>query len=282
MPDSLLPFDASLSYSKLLDEIPALADHEAMARKSEIIMSVSGKNITDPLDKIAHRGYGFARVYDDFLSLSCHALAEREREYMEIIRSYPNDRAFGEREADYFKQAFHAWQAALQVEYKDYLGEIYEQRVSLGENGQFFTPEHLCELMAAMTAEELKDGQRVYDPACGSGRTLLTATRRNRLASFHGIDLDQRCVKMTALNLLCRNVDGWVVWGNTISLDAYGGYELTRTPFGGKMEWFGENRARELITRGLTERVAEPVEVEQSQTEDRAEVQKPEQYSLML
>lgn len=245
-----------------------------MSKKADIQLSLSGKAITEPLDKIANRGFGFSRVYDDFLGLACHALAEQEEDYMNIIRRYPNQHPMGQREADHFKEAFHAWQDALKVEYRDYLGEIYEQRVSLGENGQFFTPEPLCELLQVMTAPNLADGERVYDSACGSGRTLLAATRANRMASFHGVDLDLRCVRMTALNLLCRNVNGTVVWGNSINLNAYGGYELKQTPMGGSMEWFGENRASEIIRRGL----------HVSQVEEHATPQQTEeeQYSLGL
>lgn len=240
------------------------------------------KEITDPLDTIASRGHGFSRVYDDFLSLSCHALATQERDYMEVIRRYPNDRPFGEREADHFKTAFHAWQEALQKEYRDYLGEIYEKRVSRGENGQFFTPESLTEMMAAMTLDRLEDNARVSDPACGSGRTLLAATRRNRMAYFHGIDLGQRCVKMTALNLLCRNVNGAVVWGNALTLQAYGGYELQRTPLGGAMEWFGANRATELIRAGLSETPKPQEETKPQEPNQTAEQDEREQYSLGL
>ncbi|WP_442577827.1 N-6 DNA methylase [Mesorhizobium sp. ASY16-5R] len=237
------------------------------------------KTITDPLDRIAGRGHGFSKVYDDYLSLCCHALAKQEREYMEITKRYPNDRKVGEREADLFAEAFAAWQMALKDEYRDYLGEIYESRVSLGENGQFFTQESLCELLAAMTTKKLEDGQRVYDPACGSGRTLLAATRRNRLASFHGVDLDLRCVKMTALNMLCRNVNGEVVWGNALTLKAYGGYEYHRTPTGGVLEWFGENRAQQLIVQGLTEKIEQPKKAPEPEPEAP---QESEQFSLSL
>lgn len=251
-----------------------------MARKPDIMLSLNRKAITDPLDIIAARGYGFSRVFDDFLSLSCHALAKQERDYMEIIRRYPNDRTVGSREADQFRDAFHAWQKALKLEYRDYLGEIYEHRVSLGENEQFFTPEPVCEMMVAMTAGTLKDGQRTSDPACGSGRTLLALTRKNRLAYFHGIDLDLRCVKMTALNLLCRNVDATVVWGNSLTLKAFGGYELKRTFMGGSMEWFGENRAAELIRMGLVEAPTEPAPAVGEPVKREPVVVPERQYSL--
>lgn len=57
----------------------------------------------------------------------------------------------------------------------------------------------------------------VYDPVCGSGRTLLSAAKLNRLRLFVGQDLDLRCVKMTAINLAINGLRGRVIWGNTLS-----------------------------------------------------------------
>ncbi len=237
-------------------------------------MHKNAELICKELDKVAMRGHGFSRVFDDFLGLSCHALAKRDEDYLAIVNGYPNNHPKGHREADFFASAFARWQAALADDYRDYLGEIFQERVTRGENGQFFTPEELCEMLRHMIAEKIEDNARVYDPACGSGRTLLSATRSNRLASFHGIDLDLRCVRMTALNLLCRNVNGTVVWGNTLTLKAHGGYELRRTPLGGELEWFGENRASELIRMGLREAAEE-------QAKEESVVEEP-QYSLGL
>jgi type I restriction-modification system DNA methylase subunit len=241
------------------------------------------------LDKIAARGYDFPRVYDDFLTLSCAAFSREEEEYMKITKSYPNDRKMGDREADHFKTAFHAWQDALKDEYSDYLGRIYEERVSLGEKGQFFTPESIAAMMTKLQGAELNDWQRVSDPACGSGRLLLEATRLNRNAYFHGIDLDHRCVKMTSLNLLCRNVDGAVIWGDGLTLKAFGGYELSRTPFGGAMERIGENRANFLIRAGLVEahtpepaKQAPVVEAQSQTIEEVQEEAESYQYSMRI
>lgn len=66
--------------------------------------------------------------------------------------------------------------------------------------GQFFTPEPVVELMAAITMpDELPDTALVSDPACGSGRMLIAGIRRNRYATFLGTDTDLTCVHMTAL-----------------------------------------------------------------------------------
>ena len=61
----------------------------------------------------------------------------------------------------------------------DVLGEFFEQNVSNGKNGQFFTPYLICVFMASITHSEANASlgmpQRVLDPSCGLGRMLLAA-----------------------------------------------------------------------------------------------------------
>lgn len=68
----------------------------------------------------------------------------------------------------------------------DPLGELYQQAISNGHNGQYFTPEPICDMLSIMSGDTLSDGQKVLDPACGSGRMLLAAAKRNRFALFYG------------------------------------------------------------------------------------------------
>lgn len=59
----------------------------------------------------------------------------------------------------------------------DTLGDIYEDLLNeiatAGKNGQFRTPRHIIKLMAELVAPQL--GQRIADPACGTGGFLLGA-----------------------------------------------------------------------------------------------------------
>jgi type I restriction-modification system DNA methylase subunit len=90
---------------------------------------------------------------------------------------------------------------------------------------QFFTPEPVVELMAALTMPEaVADDAIVHDPACGSGRMLVAGIRRNRFATFIGVDTDVTCVHMAALNCLVRNAETYVVHGNSLSLETWGGF----------------------------------------------------------
>ena len=56
-------------------------------------------------------------------------------------------------------------------------GDVYEfllsEIASAGKNGQFRTPRHIIKLMAELVQPQL--GNRIADPACGTGGFLLGA-----------------------------------------------------------------------------------------------------------
>lgn len=62
----------------------------------------------------------------------------------------------------------------------DVLGDMFMECVSHGNNGQFFTPIHVADLMACMGENRLKPKQSVCDSCCGSGRMLLSAVKNVR------------------------------------------------------------------------------------------------------
>ena len=111
--------------------------------------------------------------------------------------------------------------------FADPLGHLYELLISKGEKGQFFTPEHVADLMAAITIpENTPPGNRVYDPACGSGRMLLAAAKLNRHFHFYGADVDGLCAKITAVNFLLQSLTGEVAHINSLTNEFYGGYKI--------------------------------------------------------
>ncbi|MDO9339704.1 MAG: N-6 DNA methylase [Bacteroidales bacterium] len=61
--------------------------------------------------------------------------------------------------------------------FQDIQGDVYEMLLSeiasAGKNGQFRTPRHIIKLIAELVAPQL--GQRIADPACGTGGFLLGA-----------------------------------------------------------------------------------------------------------
>jgi N-6 DNA Methylase len=231
-------------------------------------------HILNPLDQIAARGQPFSRVYADWLTMSCCAFTggKQEELYEATLDSYRDARRSGDSNRDLFAKALAGWLHAMKEadhrgEFRDYLGHIFQERVTRGEKGQFFTPEGLCTVLAELTGP-IEPGARVNDPACGSGRALMAAASKQRHARFTGSDLDMNCVRMTALNMLVRNVDGWVVHANAISLESWGGYRFRHSFAGGELEPISAEDAKALMEAPL--RAAE-TRREAEQEKQRAE-----------
>jgi type I restriction enzyme M protein len=129
--------------------------------------------------------------------------------------------------------------------FQDIQGDVYEMLLSeiatAGKNGQFRTPRHIIKLMAELIAPQL--GQRIADPACGTGGFLLGAyqyiltdlVRKNdptklqkdedgfeRAAisavltqkvktildqSFVGYDIDTTMVRLGLMNMMMHGID---------------------------------------------------------------------------
>ena len=119
--------------------------------------------------------------------------------------------------------------------YHDALGDMFMECISHGANSQFFTPEHICDMMAEIVGVK---NDSVCDPTCGSGRFLLKGLQRSREndtePELYGCDLDHRCVRMTLLNICLNSGRGNVEWGNTLLLDIYKTYHIDRVLVNGK------------------------------------------------
>jgi type I restriction enzyme M protein len=107
----------------------------------------------------------------------------------------------------------------------DPLGEFYMKHISHGHLGQYFTPEPITDLMAQINMQKaIKAGQKVLDPACGSGRTLLSAAKIYRHLLFYGADLDPICCKMAVLNMLLNSLTGEIAHMNSLSNEFFRAY----------------------------------------------------------
>jgi hypothetical protein len=116
----------------------------------------------------------------------------------------------------------------------DVFGDYYMEHFSNDHAGQFFTPEHMCDMMARLTHDtnDLKDGMTVHDPACGSGRCLMSMAKLNRRLKFYAADLDHTCVKMCLINFMLNSMAGEVVCMNSLSLEIFHAYKVTMIPHG--------------------------------------------------
>ena len=118
----------------------------------------------------------------------------------------------------------------------DLFGRLYEQMFLLkskaSSNGQFFTPDSLCRLMASITDADVEEKEynggmiRVNDCACGSARTLLAhfmdKTREDHALAgryyYEAADIDLPTCKMAACNMMIHGMQGKVVCQDQLSL----------------------------------------------------------------
>jgi N-6 DNA methylase len=166
-----------------------------------------------------------SKVFEDYLDICicCLSGGQYEEEYLSIIKRYSKEKV------DLFVTLFSHMVIIMDnngAGLADCLGEFFQTHITRGAHGQFFSPTNVCDLMAQMTMTEEAKEKTIMDPACGSGRMLLSAAKVSRRNYFFGADLDNRCSKMCAINLCLNGLIGEVAWMNSLTLENFGGYEI--------------------------------------------------------
>lgn len=148
------------------------------------------------------------------------------------VSSWP----YNEEETKAIAEMFSLWVLAARTEierneWADIPGNLHQNciysKTGRGFLGQFFTPEHISNLMATIAYSGKEAGtdkvETVNDPACGSGRLLLAShtclQKEKRRDYCVAQDLDPVCVKMTVANFLLHGVEGEVICGNSLLPD---------------------------------------------------------------
>ncbi len=227
------------------------------------------KEIIKQLEAITHRGYSAWNVFEDWISLMFYALQRNDDEYLKIVRRYKNDRP-GEREIDYFCKAFALLMSKMQETNEELLGEIYTSwEVANKHNGQFFTPPSVSKIIAKMLAPK---GGSISDPCCGAGIMLVYAAKEmtNKeldKAVFVGQDIDFTCVKMCALNFVFFNLNGYVIWGNTITNERRQVFRTVRSYMGGSIVELDAAEFQQAAVEKERKEVAAPTVVKGSKKE---------------
>lgn len=117
----------------------------------------------------------------------------------------------------------------------DILGDIYhELRLNNEWNGQFFTPDNICRMMAQIVnpIDESNDKEgpvTINEPTCGSGTMIIGAVwamkRKNfdfqRKSFFVAQDIDIRCVWMAYIQLSLYRIPAVVIHGNSLTMEEW-------------------------------------------------------------
>lgn len=209
----------------------------------------AGKEVWQELEKIIAHGHSRHKVFTDWLDLMLNAhlsLTDNlqrdgiaalekvttnsldgvyEERYLKIVREYTSDKPQGQRPVDRFAKASALLTAEARETGKDVLGNIYEGCITFGEYGQFFTPEPITEMMVKIAG--VQEQEKVLDPACGSGRFLISAHKENPAAVLYGVDLDERCAKMCALNMLLFGCNAVIYWGDSLAMKYHCCWRIT-------------------------------------------------------
>lgn len=218
--------------------------------KKEKSKAESKSSFAHAIHAVAHR-FSLFTVFDDFLTMTIASCAQNlqtgkswyEEEYLQTIEKYKDSGLWHE-----FPKAFASLINEMEVRVNafygnDVLGEFFEEHISNGRNGQYFTPYPICRFMASISQTDQIDDTdigegkrlRILDPACGSGRMLLASRDINGTDhEYYGIDIDRTCVKITALNLFLNGVwNSEVMCANALMPDDFViSYRISFLPLG--------------------------------------------------
>ena len=113
----------------------------------------------------------------------------------------------------------------------DILGSIYhELRLNNEWNGQYFTPDNVCRMMAQLVnpvdeRPEAEDPIMINEPTCGSGTMVIGAVWAMKQKDFDfrhksffvAQDIDIRCVWMAYIQLSLYGIPAVVIHGDTLA-----------------------------------------------------------------
>lgn len=195
---------------------------------------------------------------------------KREERYLQIVRAYERE------EVNIFPQILGEVVMALEEHFGDVLGRTFHD-LELHNKwaGQFFSPDAICQMMAAMTVGDSADlRERIaargfitaQEPAVGSGAMVIALARAMREAGINyqehlhvtAIDVDPKCAHMAYVQFTLLHIPAIVIHGNTLSLEEYGRW-YTPAHFMGGWDW--KLRRQEALEKAREIIAAPPIAV---------------------
>ncbi|MEG2812067.1 MAG: type I restriction-modification system subunit M [Clostridium sp.] len=106
---------------------------------------------------------------------------------------------------------------------KDVIGDAYEFLIANfasdagKKGGEFYTPGEVSTLLAKLVGA--KDGDRIYDPTCGSGSLLIKAAKEVGTPNFrlYGQERNGQTQALAIMNMFLHEINDAVIeWGDTL------------------------------------------------------------------
>lgn len=179
-------------------------------------MSDKKKEIIELIQRMSGE-YSVYQLFDDWVSMLALATAQtvdykesREQSYLQISGKHTKDRMMQ------FCELNGVLISAFDEGMEDILGYIY-MHLELGSSrtGQFFTPYHLCRLMAKMALRTAGE-QKTYfcnEPSCGGGGNIIAFAEELKQTGKNY----QKCMKA-----VCQDIDVRAVYMTYIQCSYYG------------------------------------------------------------
>lgn len=173
--------------------------------------------------------YSTYEVFADWVKMQALAISQsvwhmesREKEYLDIVKKYNAD------EIKMLSNMNAMLTMAFDEKMDDVLGSIYMSK-EMGSNklGQFFTPYHLCKMMAELQdLEELKEKEYILvnEPSTGAGANIIAFCEHVKKNGYNyqtqlsviAQDLDYKAVYMSYVQFSLLGIPALVVQGNTL------------------------------------------------------------------
>ena len=105
----------------------------------------------------------------------------------------------------------------------DVIGDAYEFLIAHfasdagKKGGEFFTPSAVSTLLAKLV--DAKEGDRIYDPTCGSGSLLIKASKEvgNQNFAIYGQEKNGQTQALSKMNMFLHEInDARIEWGDTL------------------------------------------------------------------
>lgn len=187
----------------------------------------SSKTVTEKFRDFCELAYC---AYAKLTAINAEQANALENRYMQIVSTYPD------------KDTIRAYPALIGQAYiavnqgEDFLGHVAAEIGALDVRaGQFFTPLHVCQLMAEIGLVEagsliMNQGFITFnEPTAGAGAMILAAAdvleRQGFDPAFHMLvkaqDISQLCFHMCFLQLTFKGIPALVERANTLSMEVF-------------------------------------------------------------